>query len=279
MTFYNISGMKNSTTNKLLKKSCEERNITYVYVDIENFDYTNPPTLAPHDLLYRTGTHTKATYIEQLLIEDHTVTFHKNKQRKIMTTIQETILYQKLGLPTPKTVYDMPQDEKLMTKTIDFLGGFPIILKIPGRSHSEGIIKVDSITSLKSVVDYIQPPKMMLREYIDFTSHARLIVIGNRVVDSIEYIAPDGDFRSNVGTAFTVKAKTFSSEIQKIAVDAVALSDVEFGGVDILIDANGNPYLTEVNFPCFFPRAQHTTGTDISGMMIDYLVTKRNSKK
>ncbi|KKQ46317.1 MAG: hypothetical protein US63_C0003G0030, partial [Candidatus Moranbacteria bacterium GW2011_GWC2_37_8] len=53
----------------------------------------------------------------------------------------------------------------------------------------------------------------------------------------------------------------------------------EFGGVDILIDRNGEHYLIEANFPCFFPRCQMLTGVDISGMMLDYLVQKNEDLK
>ena len=48
----------------------------------------------------------------------------------------------------------------------------------------------------------------------------------------------------------------------------------QFGGVDILIDSNGRPYITEMNFPCNFARAANATNIDIAGLMIDFLISK-----
>jgi glutathione synthase/RimK-type ligase-like ATP-grasp enzyme len=101
-----------------------------------------------------------------------------------------------------------------------------------------------------------------------------LIVLDNHVIDSIEYRAPTGDFRSNVGESPAAIAKIFTKEIQKIAIEAVSSLHWEFGGVDILLDASDAPYVTEVNLPCFFPRCQDCTGTDIAGHMLEYLLRK-----
>ena len=116
----------------------------------------------------------------------------------------------------------------------------------------------------------------MIRQFIPVTTSARLIVLGGKVVDSIEYRAPKNDFRSNVGVP-NVKPKKFAKGIEETAIKAVDALDLEFGGVDILIHGDKH-YLTEVNCPCFFARAQNSTGTDIASLMIDYLHNKKNKK-
>ncbi|HET9411394.1 MAG TPA: hypothetical protein VFO38_00910 [Candidatus Saccharimonadales bacterium] len=114
----------------------------------------------------------------------------------------------------------------------------------------------------------------MMRKYIDYTAHARLIVLGNHVIDSIEYKREPNDFRSNVAKQPSVLAKEFSQAIQDAAVQSVQALDLEFGGVDILIQDDGQFYIAEVNFPCNFSRSQMTTQTDIAGAIIDFLATK-----
>lgn len=112
-----------------------------------------------------------------------------------------------------------------------------------------------------------------MKEYCNVTSSARLIVLGDKVIDSIEYSAPKGDFRSNEGKTPNVSQKRFSETVNEIAVQAVKALGLEFGGVDIMITDNGAK-VAEVNYPCFFPRCQMLTGTDIAGQMIKYLRDK-----
>jgi ribosomal protein S6--L-glutamate ligase len=113
----------------------------------------------------------------------------------------------------------------------------------------------------------------VMKEYINTTSTARLIVLGDAVIDSIEYRANQDDFRSNEGHKPNVFRATFGNDVNDLAVRAVHALGLEFGGVDILL-SDTQPLVAEVNFPCFFRRCQMLTGTDISGMMVDYLVEK-----
>jgi ribosomal protein S6--L-glutamate ligase len=163
-------------------------------------------------------------------------------------------------------------------RKIGTLGDFPVIVKVMGGSHGVGVIRVDSEESLRSLSDYLFATKVtfVVKEYFTVRSSLRLVVVGNTVVDAIQYMVPVGDFRSNVGE-FPVVVKVVPSKVSiSLALRAVASLGLDFGGVDILVTDKRN-YITEVNFPCFFPRCQLLTGTDIAGMMIDFLIEK--SKK
>jgi len=118
---------------------------------------------------------------------------------------------------------------------------------------------------------------VILREFIDQPTHARLIVLGDQVVDSIEYVAQGDDFRTNAGDTPSVRPKKFSPEMEAIAVQAVTVLGLEFGGVDMMTDEAGNDVVLETNFPCYFVRAQEATGTDVAGKMVEYLMAKSKS--
>jgi glutathione synthase/RimK-type ligase-like ATP-grasp enzyme len=55
---------------------------------------------------------------------------------------------------------------------------------------------------------------------------------------------------------------------------AVHAERVEFGGVDLLEDVNGQLYLSEVNYPCYFAHAQLGAGVDVAGRMVAHLEAK-----
>ncbi len=167
-----------------------------------------------------------------------------------------------------------PQKE-FVPKLIKQLGDFPIIIKVLGGSHGVGVMRIDSIESFYSVSDFLKQSniEVALKEYVPARRTARLMVLGDRVIDSIEYIAPKRDFRSNEGAEPNVIPKVFSKEVNNMAVKAVSALNLDFGGVDIAI-TDKDIYVLEVNFPAFYPRCEMITGTDISAMIIEYLLNK-----
>jgi ribosomal protein S6--L-glutamate ligase len=277
MKFYCIALAEQKTTIELLKAACKARSIPFVLVDPESFDPTNTPQKG--DLLYRVSDvkHPGTLELEYQLISEGVSTFYQNNDIRLLNLEEvDSFLLQKAQLPVPKTFFYIPNERDVVAKVVESLGGLPIVVKVLGGSHGVGVIKADSLSSLYSVVDFVRSTgkRAVLKEYIDVTSSARLIVLGDRVVDSIEYQANENDFRSNEGRVPNVVKKTFDQSVNHTAIQAVKSLGLEFGGVDILLDKKGKIYITEVNFPCFFPRCQMLTGTDIAGMMIDYLIEK-----
>jgi glutathione synthase/RimK-type ligase-like ATP-grasp enzyme len=186
---------------------------------------------------------------------------------------------QAASVPVIPTIYAVSKNEdKLLASYAEQLGGFPIIVKSSGGSHGEGVMKVDSLTSLRSVLGFVsdtQSSQFVLRQFIGDARHLRLVVIGNKVVDVIEYDVQPDDFRTNaVAVPTVVDRNDIGDDIKQIAVDAVTALDLEFGGVDVLIATDGKPYVAEVNFPCNFARNQLNTGADISGRLVAYLLQK-----
>ncbi len=278
MKLYLITAKRAAVTNQLLTTACEEVSLEYELVN-ENQAFNQLPTLADHDGLYRIAVSAQARIIEQLLIKRHTATFYQNYFRAHVTldnVIQASIILEKARVPLPKTIYGLPQDKQSLKEAAEKLG-LPLIIKAEGQSHSIGVMKIDSLASLYSVADYLRlsSTKFILRQFIPTKSSARLIVLGDQVIDSITYLNQKQDFRSNEGKQPQVEAKKFSPAIEATAVKAVQTLGLEFGGVDILLDQKkAQHYLLEVNQPCFFGRAQLCTGTDIAAQMVAYLRKK-----
>ncbi|HPS40444.1 MAG TPA: hypothetical protein PLQ50_00350 [Candidatus Woesebacteria bacterium] len=279
MKFVHITNVRNQLQHELLSKACSKLGIEYLRIDQDTFDFSTPVPIQEQHLLYRSSTTEKGRIIEQLLINTKSVTFYKSLQRAqsyVDNVIYASIIHQKNNIPIPKTIFALSADRSTLVKNVKHLGGFPIILKAVGGSHGVGVVKIDSLDSLFSVVDLLMKSDQtfILRSFIKTTLSARLIVIGNQVVDSIEYSAPEGDFRSNEGSNPKVAIKKYSQDVENIAIKATQLLGLDFSGVDIIFDEANNPYLTEVNFPCFFPRAENISKTAISEMMLQFLLNK-----
>lgn len=277
-----LASDKSKTTLSLLSKSCEQRNIEYIVLNPQQS--TDLHQLEDGDALYRVSDAFNYGFLEleYQLVTPNIATFYKDNNSLLINHEEnDSLILANKNIPVPKTAYFIPQDKKELKKVAKSLGGFPLIIKSLGGSHGVGVMRVDSYPSLFSVADYLLSQKegrFTLKEYIEGKSSARLIVLGDQVIDSIEYRASNDDFRSNEGNKPNVFEASFDKNVNDLAVEAVHSLGLEFGGVDILFSEKG-PLVAEVNFPCFFPRCQLLTGTDISGMMIDHLVKKSEKIK
>lgn len=279
MIFFCISSKKQKITRGLLKKSAKERGLKFINIDVASFNALDKKYQNNEGILYRITSGNLAKNIELFLLQKNNLkTFYRTNKRAFFNVL-DIPLQKFYNIPMPKTATILSHNYEILKTIVEKIGGFPVILKVTGLSHGAGVMKMNSMESLISVVGFLKKSgatNMVLREYIDSYRHARLVVLGDKVVDSIEYIVPENDFRTNAGKP-QVKVEKFSKIFEDIAVKAIKIIDLEFGGIDILIGKDGSPYLAEVNFPCYFPRNQLTTGVDISGMMVDYLVNKFNN--
>jgi len=95
-------------------------------------------------------------------------------------------------------------------------------------------------------------------------------VIGNEVVASIERIAKEGDFRSNLHRGGTARVVSITEQEREIAVKAASTLGLEVAGVDIL-RADRGPLVMEVNASPGLEGIEGITGLDIASMMINWI--------
>lgn len=265
---------------ELFENAAATRGVTVERLAVNEVDYTKLPNLKDNDMLYRASTTTSAsTLFKTLVAQTNVKTLYRSKLSAIYSgenVIYNTMLHQANDLPIMETVFDRTCDKSLLLKYVQELGGFPIIVKAAGESHGRGVNKADNINELLEFTEDFNARNIryILRAFVQHQKCARLIVLGDHVIDSIAYAKPHDDFRTNAGELIATK-EAFSPEIESVAVTSVKVLGAEFGGVDILIGDTGEYYLAEVNTPCFFPRAQMLTGVDISGKIIDYMLQRR----
>ena len=256
-------------TNAVLARACEERGVELVIVTPE--EYVADARRAPRrgDLLYRAATGIAADRIEKGLWSPDVATFYETP---FFECTGQSQWLERCGLPMPHTVHTLPKDRQALERLVKKLGGFPVVVKVPGGEGGQGVIRVDSLPALFSLLDYA-PPSATMMEYFEHVVAYRLVVLGRRVIASEARHPGAFDFRSNAmgGLIGRIEAP---KRLTSIAVAAARALRLEFGGADVLEDSRGRLRLAELNFPCYFADQQRDSGIDIAGKMVDHLLAK-----
>lgn len=286
MKFYCInSNSRNKRLRSLLKSSARANGISLTVLNPEEFDYTSQVVIGKGDLLYRITTDEASRTLEKYLITHDPVSFYQSRKDclgKLDNVVAASVVYQRAEIPIPKTVYYTSDNKSLLGKYCEYLGGFPIIIKIEGGSHGVGVMKIDSLSSLLSVVDYLfaNQSSFILREFIDIgqpTYSYRAVVLSDKV--EITYknvnISSADDFRSNSNPKDRRREIVeLSSADKKVIVKSVSVLGLELGAVDFVYNQDKELKIFEVNFPFDFVPIVEDLKYNINDKIVEYLLDK-----
>ena len=274
--FYCVNDHVPVETVALLRGSCAERGIEFVDVDARSFDFARTSPLSPGSILYRPAVSIAAIRVEQFLHAEGVATFYAQPDGVFFPYVAQPLLYQRAGVPIARTVPCFTASRSLLRSYVEALGGFPLVMKMPGNSGGVGVLRVDSLPALYSLADYVlaRGDTPVLCTFIAESTHWRVIVVGATAVAAYRNTRADGDFRTYGGHRREDFFEVVDDHLARLAVRAVSVLRLEHGGVDILEDPHGQLYVLETNFPCYYPHAQQVAGIDISGKMVDFLAAK-----
>ncbi len=260
-----------------LERACKLYNIEFALIDESNADFSNLPIPTKEDGLYNCARGSRL--IESHMINRHVKTFYREFPGNSVyaNTNQIGIQLAKHNVPLPKTIYKGINDKNLLKKYIDYLGGFPIILKTYGGTGGLGVIKVDNFSTLFSLADYLvsENTDFQMKEYIPSATCERVTVLGDEVLYVNSRPTKKDDFRSDV---YSTEARTITltDSIAQIAVNATHAANLNFAGVDLIISSKDNkPYILEVNCPQNFAIHEKITGESYAEKMIEWLFFKK----
>jgi hypothetical protein len=229
-------------------------------------------------LLYRTGTSHAACVLEQELCGAHVATAYAHPLGAHIVHDNQSLWLSRLGVPTPRTLHALPTDEDALRAGVEELGGFPLVLKVPGRSHGVGVLRLKDWEILLGVADLVWAERgsmASLMECIEPAVHWRVIVVGGAAAAAYVNPTREGDFRTHVDEEreeyFTAAAPAAALDA---ALDAVAALGLEMGGVDVLAREDGEVFVLEVNAPCYFGHPWDAARIDVAGALVAHLLEK-----
>ncbi|MCF8401458.1 MAG: RimK family alpha-L-glutamate ligase [Bacteroidales bacterium] len=155
------------------------------------------------------------------------------------------------GIHVPKTVYAKePRDVKLL---IDLAGGLPVIVKGLTGSQGANVVILETPLSANSVLEsyYKSKTQVIVQEYIEpdktGAKDIRAIVVGNKVVASMQRKAPKGSFKANVSLGAEAEPIELTEDQKELCVKASKAVGLDTSGVDLMTGKDGKNYIIEIN--------------------------------
>ncbi|MBE8718694.1 30S ribosomal protein S6--L-glutamate ligase [Cellvibrio polysaccharolyticus] len=174
-----------------------------------------------------------------------------------------------LGLPKTSFAYNVHDTREL----IKLVGGTPLVLKLCEGTQGRGIVLAETPKAAESVIEAFRElrAEFLVQEFIKEAggSDIRCLVIGNKIVASMQRTAQEGEFRSNLHRGGSASVTRLSPEERRTAIKAASTMGLHVAGVDLLRSHRG-PLVMEVNSSPGLEGIEGTTGKDIADAIIAF---------
>jgi [lysine-biosynthesis-protein LysW]--L-2-aminoadipate ligase len=156
--------------------------------------------------------------------------------------------------------------------------GYPAVVKPLVGSWGRLVTPVADEATARLVLEYVaalpHPTShiVYVQEMVEKQGRdLRIAVVGGRAVAAAHRSGPQ--WRTNVHLGATVRACALTEELSRLAVDAAAAVGAEIAGVDVVEDADGRPFVLEVNHGFEFTGLQGGLGrtVDVAGEIVAFL--------
>lgn len=173
------------------------------------------------------------------------------------------------SIPMPITSFaHSPQETSELIKMV---GGAPVVVKLLEGTQGVGVMLADTANAAESLINAFKSLKanILVQEFVKEADgkDIRCFVIDDKVVASMQRIAPVGDFRANIHRGGAATEVKITAEERKIAIQSAKIVGLKVAGVDIIRSASG-PKVLEINSSPGLEGIESTTGDDIAGQMI-----------
>ncbi|MHA1380544.1 MAG: RimK family alpha-L-glutamate ligase [Candidatus Helarchaeota archaeon] len=202
-----------------------------------------------------------------------------------------TLVMVKAGLPVPKTYIAFTKESAL--EALEIIGYPAIVKPIIGSWGRLVALLKDRETAMAVLEDretlgqlyqkifylqeYVKKPPRDRKQFLDRGSVARdirVFVIGEEVVEAMNRYDIPGDWRSAATRGAKAETCKITPEIEELALKAAKTVEGEILGIDLMANEQKNLMVQEINHSPGFKAISHSTGRNIAGKIIDYLIKK-----
>lgn len=184
------------------------------------------------------------------------------------------------GVGLPKTVFTNYSKE--VNKLIDSVGGAPLIVKLLEGTQGYGVVLAPTKKAAQSIIEAFHSMKarVIVQEFVSESKGAdiRAFVVDGKVVGAMKRQGKEGEFRSNLHQGGSSSLIKLTKKEREAALTASQAMGLPVAGVDLLQSERG-PLILEVNSSPGLEGIEKTTGKDIAGSIVSYVITQTEAMK
>jgi glutathione synthase/RimK-type ligase-like ATP-grasp enzyme len=197
-------------------------------------------------------------------IRDKMLNGHAYADYPILSKIQQYALFSQHGIPIPETWYQASYETPPQ---------FPCIVKGIFGSKGEAVHLVKDEATFRGLEKQYGPGGFVVQTPLPIGEDYRIVVVGDRVLGFMKKIATDG-FVTNIhagGQATTVEPER-EAVLTDLAIKAAKATGCQFGGVDVMFDADGQPRVLEINRGAAYAGFEQVNPLSVSEEILKYLI-------
>jgi len=156
--------------------------------------------------------------------------------------------------------------------------GWPIIAKHERGYQGKSVRKFDDFKELKRFVRKINEKNLgmfLWQKCLPTKWDIRVIVLGGKVLGSMKRSAAGDEFRSNFSLGGSVETWNLSESDRVLAEKVAKVCGLDYCGVDIMKDNEGNSFILEVNRQCQFKGFEQSTGINVAKAVVELITSLR----
>jgi ribosomal protein S6--L-glutamate ligase len=193
--------------------------------------------------------------------------------------LRSTQIMARSGVGIPKTVF--ARETADLDDVISQAGGAPLIIKVARGTHGNGVVLAETKKAAQAVMQafYVEGVSFLVQEFVKESAGTdiRVIVVGGKVVASMQRQSLDDDFRSNIHQGGEGTSVKLTPEERRTALKAAKAIGLSVCGVDMM-RSNKGPLVLEVNSSPGF-MIENVTGRNVAGKIIEYVEQNAKGKR
>ena len=165
-------------------------------------------------------------------------------------------------------------------QVLDHEWTYPVIAKHEKGYQGKSVRKFENFEELEKFVKKINEKNVgmfLWQKYLPTRWDIRVIVLDGQAIGAMKRSAVGEEFRSNFSLGGAVERWELSETDRKLAEKVASVCGLDYGGVDIMKDGEGNSYILEVNRQCQFQGFEKSTGINVAGKVVEMFLKKDKS--
>jgi ribosomal protein S6--L-glutamate ligase len=196
----------------------------------------------------------------------HSVLTSRDKLRALQVLSRHNI-----GVTPTEIVHDLAA----IGKSIERLGGAPVVIKTVQGTQGTGVMLAETPKSAEAIVEALQGAQqnVLIQKFVSESRgrDIRAFVVGGKVVAAMRRTAVGDEFRSNVHRGGKTEGLRLTKDFERTAIRAAQVLGLRIAGVDLL-ETHDGPQVMEVNSSPGLEGIEKATGVDIARAIIEHTV-------